>query len=72
MQFEGGETASFVMAAFSEKQSTRETKIIGSRGELEFRGKTISVHDFVTNTHRTTKPALPKQATVSPALLLLH
>ncbi|HNS01816.1 MAG TPA: Gfo/Idh/MocA family oxidoreductase [Anaerolineae bacterium] len=46
MQFEGGRTASFSLAAFTEA-GPRRTTICGTRGELHCDGRTIRVHDFL-------------------------
>ncbi|KAL7859928.1 hypothetical protein SRHO_G00150750 [Serrasalmus rhombeus] len=50
MEFEGGLTASFTMVAFTEEICERKTSICGSRGELSYNGKEISVFDFLTQT----------------------
>jgi predicted dehydrogenase len=47
MEFEGGETASFTMTAFT-KARQRETRIFGTRGELYGNGKKIQIHQFLT------------------------
>lgn len=46
MQFEGGRTASFTLAAFTEA-GPRRTTLFGTRGELHCDGRTIRVHDFL-------------------------
>lgn len=52
MQFAGGATASFTMTAFT-RQRDRETRIFGTRGELFGNGRTIEVHDFLTDRTET-------------------
>lgn len=47
MEFEGGETASFTMTAFT-KARPRETRIFGTRGEIYGNGSKIQVFDFLT------------------------
>jgi predicted dehydrogenase len=47
MEFEGGETASFTMTAFT-KARQRETRIFGTRGELYGNGTKIQVYEFLT------------------------
>lgn len=46
MQFEGGRTASFTLAAFTEA-GPRRTTLFGTRGELHCDGRIIRVHDFL-------------------------
>jgi predicted dehydrogenase len=47
MEFEGGETASFTMTAFT-KARQRETRIFGTRGEIYGNGTKIQVYEFLT------------------------
>jgi hypothetical protein len=47
MEFEGGETASFTMTAFT-KARQRETRIFGTCGELYGNGTKIQVYNFLT------------------------
>lgn len=47
MEFEGGETASFTMTAFT-KARQRETRIFGTKGELYGNGTKIQVYSFLT------------------------
>lgn len=47
MEFEGGQTASFTMTAFT-KARPRETRIFGTRGEIYGNGTKIQVFDFLT------------------------
>jgi predicted dehydrogenase len=47
MEFEGGETASFTMTAFT-KARQRETRIFGTRGELYGNGIKIQIHQFLS------------------------
>ncbi|MFE7215506.1 Gfo/Idh/MocA family protein [Streptomyces sp. NPDC057611] len=51
LEFEGGATASFTLAAFTPLEN-RHTKIFGSRGQLTGDGRYIHVYDFLTE--RTT------------------
>ena len=52
MQFEGRQTASFTMTAFTE-MAHRQTRIFGTRGQLTGDGRNITVHDFLTETSNT-------------------
>jgi predicted dehydrogenase len=47
MEFEGGETASFTMTAFT-KARQRETRIFGTKGEIYGNGTKIQVYEFLT------------------------
>jgi len=47
MEFEGGETASFTMTAFT-KARQRETRIFGTRGEIYGNGTKIQIYEFLT------------------------
>ena len=47
MEFEGGETASFTMTAFT-KARQRETRIFGTKGEIYGNGTKIQVYSFLT------------------------
>jgi predicted dehydrogenase len=47
IEFEGGETASFTMTAFT-KARQRETRIFGTRGEIYGNGTKIQVYEFLT------------------------
>ena len=47
MQFEGGETASFTMTAFT-KARQRETRIFGTRGEIYGNGTKLQIYEFLT------------------------
>ncbi|RSM89669.1 gfo/Idh/MocA family oxidoreductase [Kibdelosporangium aridum] len=51
LEFEGGATASFTMAAFTPLEN-RHTKIFGTRGQLKGDGRYIHVYDF--RSERTT------------------
>ena len=48
MQFAGGRTASFTMTAFT-PQGHRQTRIFGTRGQIEGDGQKIHITDFVTD-----------------------
>jgi predicted dehydrogenase len=48
MQFDGGATATFTMTGFT-RQRDRETRIFGTRGEISGDGRTIAIHDFLTD-----------------------
>jgi predicted dehydrogenase len=52
MEFEGGQTASFTMMAFT-KARPRETRIFGTQGEIFGDGEKIRVHDFLTESEKT-------------------
>ncbi len=52
MEFEGGQTASFTMTAFTEAGG-RRTSIFGTRGEIYGDGSTIRVFDFLSDTVET-------------------
>jgi predicted dehydrogenase len=52
MEFEGGQTASFTMMAFT-KARPRETKIFGTRGEILGDGVKIKVFDFLAESETT-------------------
>ena len=47
MEFEGGETASFTMTAFTRARQ-RETRIFGTRGEIYGNGTKIQIHQFLS------------------------
>jgi len=49
LQFEGGRTASFTMTAFT-PIAGRQTRIFGTRGQIEGDGSVIRVTDFLTDT----------------------
>ncbi len=48
LAFEGGPTASFTMAAFTPKAG-RQTRVFGTRGQLEGDGSIIRRYDFLTD-----------------------
>ena len=50
-------TASFHMVAFTEKQCERRGRIYGMRGEMEYDGSVIRVHDFATQKTTEHRPA---------------
>jgi len=52
MQFEGKQTASFTMTAFTE-MAHRQTRIFGTRGQLTGDGRKITVFDFLSDTSST-------------------
>jgi predicted dehydrogenase len=49
LQYENGATANLTMTAFTRMRG-RETRIFGTRGELDGDGNTIEVYDFLTGT----------------------
>ncbi|NWF95661.1 MAG: Gfo/Idh/MocA family oxidoreductase [Candidatus Thorarchaeota archaeon] len=49
MEFEGGQTASFTMTAFTRARA-REDRVFGTRGEIQGDGSEVRVHDFLTDT----------------------
>jgi hypothetical protein len=54
----GSKTAQFHMIAFTEKQCERRGRIYGTTGEIEYDSRTITVHDFASNTSKTYTPHL--------------
>jgi predicted dehydrogenase len=52
IEYEGGVTASFTVAAFT-PMADRKTRIMGTRGYLDTDGETIRVYDFRTATEET-------------------
>ncbi|QKW07519.1 Gfo/Idh/MocA family oxidoreductase [Streptomyces sp. NA04227] len=50
--YEGGATASFTMTAFT-ALDFRKTRVFGTHGSLEGDGRTITLHDFLTDTVQT-------------------
>ncbi len=52
MEFEGGQTATFTMMAFT-RMRHRETRIFGTRGELTGDGRYIHYYNFVTDKTET-------------------
>ncbi len=47
LEFQGGETASFTMTAFT-KARQRETRIFGTKGEIYGNGTKIQIYEFLT------------------------
>ena len=62
--FEGGATASFTMTGFTRGRD-RETRIFGTRGELYGNGKTIEVHDFLTDKTLTIDIAVASDGSIA-------
>jgi predicted dehydrogenase len=58
MEFDGGQTGSFVMTAFN-AGGHRRTRLFGTRGELEGDGETVRVHDFLTGTDEVLEARTP-------------
>lgn len=56
LRYEGGATASFTMTAFT-ALDFRKTRVFGTHGSLEGDGRTISVHDFLTDTVEILQPS---------------
>lgn len=54
MEFDGGVTATFTMAAFT-PHADRRTQILGTRGFLDGAGSRVVVHDFLTDATSTVK-----------------
>ncbi len=52
MQFAGGQTATFTLAAFTE-MGHRRTSIFGTRGEIYGDGDSITIYDFLTDRRQT-------------------
>ena len=53
---QGAKTASFHMIAFTEKQCERRGRIYGTKGEIEYDSRKISVHDFSTGQTKAHHP----------------
>ena len=68
MEFDGGAQASFTLSAFSEMR-LRETRILGTEGELRGDGVSFDVHRFVTG---RTERHTPNGPDASPRDLLGH
>ncbi|WP_329021783.1 MULTISPECIES: Gfo/Idh/MocA family oxidoreductase [unclassified Streptomyces] len=49
LQYEGGATASFTMTAFT-GLDFRKTRVFGTHGSLDGDGRTLTLHDFLTDT----------------------
>lgn len=58
----GPKTASFHMIAQSLAQCERRGRIYGTSGEIYYDSKSITVHDFETDTTNTHKPEVPKNS----------
>ena len=52
----GAKTAVMHMTAFTERQCERRGRIYGSRGEIEYDSRTITVYDFASRTSRRYHP----------------
>jgi hypothetical protein len=52
----GAKTAVLHMTAFTDRQCERRGRIYGSRGEMEYDSRTITVYDFASQTSRTHRP----------------
>ncbi|MFF7251066.1 hypothetical protein ACFZBU_45265 [Embleya sp. NPDC008237] len=48
LEYAGGATASFTMTAFT-ALDFRKTRVFGTRGSLDGDGRTITLHDFLTD-----------------------
>ncbi|KAK5290547.1 hypothetical protein LTR16_002543 [Cryomyces antarcticus] len=55
----GAKTATFHMMAYTEKQCERRGRIYGTKGEIEYDSKTISVYDFASGRTKTQHPRQP-------------
>lgn len=64
MEFEGGETASFTMTAFT-KARQRETRIFGTRGEIYGNGTKIQIYEFLTGKSEIIDTSAKDPATLS-------
>ncbi|WP_393061677.1 hypothetical protein [Streptomyces sp. LN549] len=49
LQYEGGATASFTMTAFT-GLDFRKTRVFGTHGSLDGDGRTLTLHDFLSDT----------------------
>ena len=56
MEFEGGLTASFTVAAFTQEICVRKTRLFGTKGQIEGDGNVIRVFDFETLQSTTYEP----------------
>ncbi|GAA2738217.1 Gfo/Idh/MocA family oxidoreductase [Actinocorallia aurantiaca] len=52
LEYQGGVTVSFTMTAFT-ALDFRKTRIFGTRGSVEGDGRTLRIHDFLTDTTHT-------------------
>ncbi|MGH3663479.1 MAG: Gfo/Idh/MocA family protein [Micromonosporaceae bacterium] len=68
LEFDGGATATFTMTAFTEAGLQRHTRIFGTYGELTGDGRTISVHDFRTQTTDTIDTAATPAGSVDQGI----
>ena len=48
MEFEGGKYATFVMSAFTKEVCARQITIMGTRGQIEVRGESVTMFDFLS------------------------
>jgi predicted dehydrogenase len=64
MEFDGGQTGTFVMAAFN-AGGHRHTRLFGTHGELEGDGETVRVHDFLTGTDEVLAARTPGDHTAA-------
>lgn len=55
----GAKTALFHMTAFTDRICERRGRIYGSRGEIQYDSRTITVHDFPSRTSQTHHPHQP-------------
>ena len=56
LSFAQGQTASFTMTAFTQKTCERQTRVFGSRGQIECDGDVVTVYDFATRKTRIYEP----------------
>jgi predicted dehydrogenase len=54
----GAKTAQFHMVAFTEQICQRRGRIYGTKGEIEYDSRTITVHDFATGSRTAHRPHL--------------
>jgi len=64
LAFAGGATASFTMTGFT-RQRDRETRVFGTRGELFGDGRTLEVHDFLTDRTETIDVAVASDGSIA-------
>jgi predicted dehydrogenase len=64
LAFAGGATASFTMTGFT-RQRDRETRVFGTRGELFGDGRTLEIHDFLTDRTETIDVAVASDGSIA-------
>lgn len=62
LEFEGGLTASFTVAAFTQEICVRKTRLFGTKGQIEGDGNVVRVFNFETQQTSTYEPLKDMQA----------